>query len=165
MALGVEQPGDSVILEQPVSQSDLKEASKGIREDFIAIFGIFATLFIFLSIEIQILKQATKFSLLVGFSLFILGAMLSFLVALRRVSKEESKWSDYYKNPVVLFYSHMLRGCRVLLLMGQGTQSNALIIKVHTLICYFILYNKYSLLGRIEVSSLPWIYSAIRYLV
>lgn len=99
MPVQIEQRDEA--LTQLVSQNDLKEASKGIREDFIAIFGIFATLFIFLSIEIQILKQATRFSLLVGFSLFLLSAMLTFIIALHNIIREKMTWKDYYSNPIL----------------------------------------------------------------
>lgn len=93
----------------PVSQNDLREASKGIREDFIAIFGIFATLFIFLSIEIQILKQATRFSFLVGFSLFLLGAMLMFIMCLNNIVKGRTGWKDFW-NPITVFIVSCLLG-------------------------------------------------------
>ena len=95
------QVGDEESVGSKVTKTEFNEANRSIREDFIAIFGIFATLFIFLSIEIQILKQATRFSLLVGFSLFLLAALLTFMMALHSIVQDKMTWKSYYANPVL----------------------------------------------------------------
>lgn len=87
---------------QAVSHDDLRQETRSIREDFLVIFGIFASLFIFLSVEIQIFRQATSFSLLIGFSLFLLAAILSFILCLFFVVKDKNKFSDY-NHPIVYF--------------------------------------------------------------
>jgi hypothetical protein len=88
---------------QPATQEDLRQASKGIREDFIVIFGLFASLLIFLGVEIQVFQKAPRFSMMVGFSSFILGAMLTFLLGIYNIVKDRSNFKDYFRNPIFYF--------------------------------------------------------------
>lgn len=85
-----------------IADERIDKASRVIKEDFLIIFGIFATLLIFLSIEIQVLQRATRFSLLIGFSTFLLGSTLAFLLGLNHIVKEKNKLADY-NNPLVYF--------------------------------------------------------------
>lgn len=89
---------------QPVTQNELREASKGIREDFIVIFGLFASLLIFIGVEIQVFQKAPRFSMMVGFSVFLLGAMLAFLWGIYNIVKDRRDFvQDYIKNPIFYF--------------------------------------------------------------
>lgn len=97
------QASPDVLTENNVTYEQMRSETQSVREDFLVVFGIFASLFIFLSIEVQIFKEATRFSLLVGFSLFLLGSILAFIMCLHSIVKENNTWAHYKKNPVTWF--------------------------------------------------------------
>lgn len=96
MAVEPEDSDKSSVTNRPVSQRDLH----GVREDFILIFGLFASVLIFLSIEVQVFQKAPRFSYVVGLSLFLLGAMQMFVLSLRNIVKDKNNLKDdYLKKP------------------------------------------------------------------
>ena len=76
----------------------INRTTQGIREDFIVIFGIFASILIFLGIDIQIFRFATRFSLLIGFSSFLLGSLLTFVLSIVMVIKDKMTYKDLRGN-------------------------------------------------------------------
>ncbi len=88
---------------QGIVDRELGKALKTIREDFIIIFGIFASILIFLGIEIQIMKQAQRFSLLVGFSLFLLASLQIFLLGIQSMLREQLEVKNLKNNYIFWF--------------------------------------------------------------
>jgi hypothetical protein len=86
-----------------IASEEVDKVTQGVREDFIVIFGIFASLLIFLGVEIQVFKVAPRFSMLVGFSLFLLGAIQAFLLGIYSIVKGKYKFADYRDDPIVWF--------------------------------------------------------------
>ena len=82
-------------LSSPEAKNFIKETAKEEVEQRISqervsqitVFGIFATIVTFLSVEIQILKVVCDFWKLLGLSGFVLGAMLIFILFLMDISK------------------------------------------------------------------------------
>lgn len=86
-----------------VVRKELNKTSQAIREDFVLIFGVFAALLIFLGIDIQVFDKAPRFSMLVGFSCFLLGSILAFLLGIQNILKQSNTLKDYKNNPLVYF--------------------------------------------------------------
>lgn len=72
------------------------------KADFITVFGIFASIVTFLSIEIQFLRTVCDYYRLVGFTLIILGALVSFICVLQYIAKTWIK-SEETKKTIVEF--------------------------------------------------------------
>jgi len=83
-------------------ESRVSLEARRLRQDFMIIFGLFASIIAFLTIEVSIFQNATRFSLLIGTSLTLLGSMIFFIFALKNTLKDDPRASDYFKNP--LFY-------------------------------------------------------------
>ena len=75
----------------------------------ITVFGIFASIVAFLSIEIQILKTVCNFWNVTGFSLIILGSLLSFVLILHYIGQSWIKNEQRQKFPwpisiIIIFF-------------------------------------------------------------
>jgi lysylphosphatidylglycerol synthetase-like protein (DUF2156 family) len=119
MALQNNNPANPV-----VTYSDLHEETKGLREDFIVIFGLFASVLIFLGVEIQVFQKAPRFSFLVGMSCFMLGAMLAFLFCLHNIAKQKNTWGDYFNNPLTYFIMACFTGAVLCFAWGAFHTAN-----------------------------------------
>lgn len=64
---------------------EIEKLRETLTASSISTLGIFASIVTFLLVEIQILKNICDFSKLLGFSSFILGALLSFIVILQHI--------------------------------------------------------------------------------
>jgi len=78
-------------------ESRLEESKK----DFITILGIFASFFIFVSAEFQILRTVTDIWLLLGLSSFLLSGILLFAMVLTNIVRDKFQWKDFL-NPVLI---------------------------------------------------------------
>ncbi|MBI2590968.1 MAG: hypothetical protein HYW33_03820 [Candidatus Blackburnbacteria bacterium] len=78
-------------------ESKLEESKK----DFITILGIFASFFIFVSAEFQILRTVTDIWLLLGLSSFLLSGILLFAMVLTNIVRDKFQWKDFF-NPVLI---------------------------------------------------------------
>ena|GEM_PF-6962781 len=104
----------------PATYGDLKQESKGIREDFILVFGLFASLLIFLSIEVQVFQKATRFAYIVGLSLFLLGSLQFFVLSLHNIVKDKDDIKkDYLKNPVLWITCVCFVGAIISFIVGK----------------------------------------------
>src|SRR5438132_1658248 len=56
-----------------------------IKEEFIGIFGLFAALLIFSSVEIRIFSTVTSFSLILGISSFFISSLMLFVLTLNNL--------------------------------------------------------------------------------
>lgn len=70
------------IKEANENNEENKNELKGLKIDFIAVMGVFVSIFTFISIEIQILKYVCDFFRIVGFSLIIFGSLAGFMILL-----------------------------------------------------------------------------------
>lgn len=100
------------------------EDAKGLKKDLFTSFGVFASLLVFASVEVKLLQQVQRFSLLIGMSLFFLAAMLLFNLALHGMFRPES---DIFKSPifklllVFLVFSFMCFVYAFLVPAGEGS--------------------------------------------
>lgn len=76
----------------------MKEA-RDLKKDILTSFGIFAALLIFASLEVQVLANVKRFSLMIGMSSFFASTMLLFVLSLHNVTTNHNNWKDY-KKPV-----------------------------------------------------------------
>ena len=108
--------------QEVITKEELEEASKGIREDFILVFGLFASVLIFLSIDVQVFQKAPRFSYVVGLSLFLLGSLQMFVLSLKNIVKDNNDpIKDYLKNPVVWFTGLCFIGAIISFIIGKVT--------------------------------------------
>jgi cytochrome bd-type quinol oxidase subunit 2 len=93
----------------------LSEIEKKIEKDrtsILTIFGIFASVIAFLSVQVQILQKATSFSQLVSLSLILIAGLLCFVLALQWITKtwiEDSKKSSLIALVIIIIV--LLGGC------------------------------------------------------
>ena len=97
---------DKQINEQEKEIEKIKEETKTIKIDFIAVIGIFVSIFTFISIEIQILKYVCDFWRIAGFSLIIFGSLSSFVILVHSIFSQKE-----IKNKILFF-------CIVIFLLG-----------------------------------------------
>lgn len=71
--------------------------ARGLKKDLFTSFGVFASLLVFASVEVKLLQQIQRLSLLVGMSLFFLAAMLLFNLALHGMFRPEK---DIFKSQI-----------------------------------------------------------------
>src|SRR4051812_23584031 len=74
---------------------ELMLEARKIREDFLLIFGLLAAVIAFLTAQVQAYQYLKSFSLLIGFSSFLIAALLGFVVGLKTIARDTSKLSDY----------------------------------------------------------------------
>lgn len=70
------------------------------RLNNITIFGIFASLVTFFSIEIQVFKNIENFWLLIGLTSFLVSSMLLFVFSLQSIIRDRMNWKDFFKTPI-----------------------------------------------------------------
>lgn len=93
------------LLKKEVAEVEaLKKQVEDLKKDLLVIFGIFASMVTFLSVEIQIFKSITNFWLLLGLTSFILAAVLLFAVTLSNLAKGKNEWKDFRSPVYVIFY-------------------------------------------------------------
>lgn len=80
----------------------LLEEIQNAKKDFIAIFGIFAAILIFLSIEVKIFDQPLRMPQIMGVSFFFLSALLVFALGIRSILTEKNNWKEFTK-PAFIF--------------------------------------------------------------
>lgn len=91
------------------------------RQNNITVFGIFASLVTFFSIEIQIFKNIENFWLLIGLSAFLVSSMLIFVLSLGAVMRNDLKWGNYFKNPIFwVFVSFLIFSFLIFFLNSKG---------------------------------------------
>ena len=86
---------------QKQAVSELKKELRQEKVNSLTVFGIFASFVTFLAVEIQVFKSNTNYWLLVGFSSFLLGAILMFAFSLSTITLNKKGWADF-KNPLVI---------------------------------------------------------------
>jgi hypothetical protein len=87
--------GGQSFTEGNVKMEDVRDVVDEAKKDFITIFGVFAALLIFLSIEIQVFQQAKRFSYIMGVSFFLLSAILMFALAIHSMFNSDKRYGYY----------------------------------------------------------------------
>ncbi|GEM_PF-2968216 len=72
-----------------------------VKEEFIGIFGLFAALLIFTSVEVKIFQEVTKFSLILGISTFFISSLMLFVLTLNNIIRSKD-YRDYKSAAFVL---------------------------------------------------------------
>lgn len=96
-------PPLSLELKQQISESVKEEIRKEIAIDkasLFTIFGIFASIVVFISVEIQILKTVCDFRQIVGFSLIMLASLTMFVLLLDHIGRA---WRHNLKEQFMSF--------------------------------------------------------------
>jgi len=88
--------------------------------NLITVFGIFASIVTFLSIEIQIFKNVCNPSRLLGFSFIVLASLLSFVFILHLIASSwiNEKTKEYPKS-IVVFIALLFVGGGALFFVGK----------------------------------------------
>jgi len=125
---GVEQVPDykTVIEEFKLQKQAVNELKEELRQEKInslTVFGIFASFVTFLAVEIQVFKTITNYWLLVGFSSFLLGAILMFAFGLSTITLNKKGWGDF-KNPLVILILIFLAIGLFLMYLGSNAITN-----------------------------------------
>lgn len=88
---------------------DFKKEIYNERLNNITVFGIFASLVTFFSVEIQVFKNIESFWLLIGLTSFLVSAMLLFIFSLNSIIKDRLDWKkDFCKNPIFYIFIFFL---------------------------------------------------------
>lgn len=87
-------------LEQELT-SKIYETRDQVTANYISVLGIFASIVAFLLIEIQILRNICDFQRLMGFSFFVVGLLLVFVIALHFVLSIRTK-EDINKLSIIV---------------------------------------------------------------
>ncbi len=92
----LEQRMDSATIEIEKLKQDLTNE----RLNNITIFGIFASLVTFLSVEIQVFKNIDNFWLLIGLSSFLVSSLLLFVFSIHSIARNKLGWKDFLSTPI-----------------------------------------------------------------
>ncbi len=100
---------------------NLEQKLENERLNSITIFGIFASLVTFLSVEIQVFKFIENFWLLIGLSSFLVSSLLLFVFSIHLIIRDKLKFKDFFGNPVFfIFLVFLIFSFAVLLFNSQG---------------------------------------------
>lgn len=117
---------DNQIKDQLNNIEGVRKQIEKVKIDFIAVIGIFVSIFTFISIEIQILRYVHDFFRIAGFSLIIFGSLTGFIILLHSIfSEKKVKWSIWCL-------------CILLFLLGILFGSIPYFIEIQYLHCFLI---------------------------
>lgn len=118
--------GDQYTLEQKTDSNTrdierLKQDLTNERLNNITIFGIFASLVTFLSVEIQVFKNIDNFWLLIGLSAFLVSSLLLFVFSIHSIARNKLGWKDFLSTPIFwLFILFLLFSFVIFVLNSEG---------------------------------------------
>jgi len=99
----------------------LKQDLTNERLNNITIFGIFASLVTFLSVEIQIFKNIDNFWLLIALTAFLVSSLLLFVFSIHSIARDKLGWKDFLSTPIFwIFLVFLIFSFTVLLLNSKG---------------------------------------------
>lgn len=99
----------------------LKQDLTNERLNNITIFGIFASLVTFLSVEIQVFKNIDNFWLLIGLSAFLVSSLLLFVFSIHSIARNKLGWKDFLSTPIFwLFILFLLFSFVIFALNSKG---------------------------------------------
>ncbi len=97
-------------------ESIISLASDAVKKDFLVMFGIFASLITFVSVQIQIFSKIDGVLNLLGISCVTLAGLLLFAVTLANLSRKNFSWRDYLNPAVVLCLLFLIAGFLLIVL-------------------------------------------------
>jgi hypothetical protein len=74
------------------------------RSNTLTIFGVFASLVTFFSIEIQVFKNIDNFWLIIALTSFLVSSFLLFVFSIHAIAQKDLKWGSFFKNPVFTIF-------------------------------------------------------------
>ncbi len=97
--------GDQYILQKQTADNTkeierLKTELSGERFNNLTIFGIFASLVTFFSVEIQVFKNIDNFWLIIGLTSFLISSMLLFIFAVHAIARDKLSWRNFFASPI-----------------------------------------------------------------
>ncbi|MBI5306747.1 hypothetical protein HZB04_04175 [Candidatus Wolfebacteria bacterium] len=99
----------------------LKQDLTNERLNNITIFGIFASLVTFLSVEIQVFKNIDNFWLLIGLSAFLVSSLLLFIFSIHSIARNKLGWKDFLSTPIFwLFILFLIFSFVIFVLNSKG---------------------------------------------
>jgi uncharacterized protein with PQ loop repeat len=99
----------------------LKQDLTNERLNNITIFGIFASLVTFLSVEIQVFKNISNFWLLIGLSAFLVSSLLLFVFSIHSIARNKLGWKDFLSTPIFwLFILFLIFSFVIFVLNSKG---------------------------------------------
>ncbi len=118
--------GEGLSTSPSVEEVDrLKKDLRELRDDFkreksnnLVVFGIFASLIGFLSIEVKLFSSVTDPLVIIGVSLFFLGALGMFLLLLTHISNVDPKNTIEEQSLIKIFYNPILWTTIICLAVG-----------------------------------------------
>ncbi|HLD31317.1 MAG TPA: hypothetical protein VJB37_00245 [Patescibacteria group bacterium] len=118
--------GEQLNLKQQIDshEEDIKKLKQDLtneRLNNITIFGIFASLVTFFSIEIQVFKNIENFWLLIGLTSFLVSSMLLFVFSLQSIIRDRMNWKDFFKTPIFwIFLLFLIFSFVIFILNSKG---------------------------------------------
>ena len=91
------------------------------RFNTITIFGVFASLVTFFSVEIQIFKNIENFWLLIGLTAFLVSSLLLFVFSIHAIIKDRLNWREFFSAPIFwIFWMFLTFSFVIFLLNSKG---------------------------------------------
>jgi len=91
------------------------------RFNNLTIFGIFASLVTFFSIEIQVFKNIENFWFIIGLTSFLVSSMLLFVFSLHLIAREKMSWKNFFGTPIFyIFLLFLIFSFSIFLLNAKG---------------------------------------------
>ena len=118
--------GDSFVLKQQTDSNTkdierLKTELSNERFNNLTIFGIFASLVTFFSIEIQVFKNIDNFWLIIGLTSFLVSAMLLFIFCVHSIARDKITWRNFLSTPIFwIFLLFLVFSFTIFFLNGEG---------------------------------------------
>ena len=104
---------------RPELQAEVRDTKK----DFITIFGLFAALVTFLSVDVQIFKTTNNINQLIGLTLLSTALILLFTIIINGIVKDRTNWKDIL-SPIYMFVLIFLIVGTTLLTCSHSQNSN-----------------------------------------
>ncbi|PJA87071.1 MAG: hypothetical protein CO141_01455 [Candidatus Moranbacteria bacterium CG_4_9_14_3_um_filter_42_9] len=122
----VQDQGDKYTLEEQTDNNTkeierLKRELSNERFNTITIFGVFASLVTFFSVEIQIFKNIENFWLLIGLTSFLVSSLLLFVFSIHAIVRDKLKWRDFFTTPIFwIFLMFLIFAFTIFFLNSKG---------------------------------------------
>lgn len=122
----VQDQGNKYTLEEQTDNNTkeierLKKELSNERFNTITIFGVFASLVTFFSVEIQIFKNIENFWLLIGLTSFLVSSLLLFVFSIHAIVRDKLKWRDFFTTPIFwIFMMFLIFAFAIFLLNSKG---------------------------------------------
>jgi len=104
-------------------EKELKVEVQDIKKDFLIIFGLFASFVTFISINVQVFKNAENIVELIGVISISLSFIIFFALVINNVVKQQLEWSDLKKPVYIINLVFLILGV-VFIAYGENKSNN-----------------------------------------